>query len=257
MTTALIGHTGFVGSNLARQWSADLTFNSSTIEAFAGGRYELVACAGTYAEKWRINADPGPDWANIERLAAILSTASIERLVLISTVDVFPAPIRVAEDSPINEATAQPYGRHRRWLERTLSALFPTTVVRLPALFGDGLKKNAMFDLLHDHQVDRLNPGSTFQFYDVSRLWSDVGIALAHRLPIVHLVTQPVALGDVAEMAFDRSLDRRSSAPAAHYDCRTRHATLFGGSGDYLSDREAVLVAIREFVERQRQTLRR
>lgn len=257
MTTALIGHTGFVGGNLARQWSPDRTFNSSTIEAFAGGRYELVVCAGTYAEKWRINADPGPDQANIERLAAILSTASIERLVLIGTVDVFPVPQGVDEDSPIDEAAAQPYGRHRRWLERTLSARFQTTLVRLPALFGDGLKKNALFDLLHDHQVDRLNPASTFQFYDVGRLWSDAEIAIRHRLPVAHLVTRPVALGEVAEVAFGRHLDPNSTMPAAQYDCRTRHAPLFGGAGDYLSDRNDVLLAIRQFVERQRQTLRR
>jgi nucleoside-diphosphate-sugar epimerase len=252
VTTALIGHSGFVGGNLARQWTPDRTFNSSTIEAFAGGRYELVVCAGTYAEKWRINAEPGPDLANIERLSAILATASIDRLVLISTVDVFPVPDGVDEDSPIDETVAQPYGRHRRWLERSLASRFPTTVVRLAGLFGDGLKKNALFDLLHDHQVDRLNPEGTFQFYDIGRLWADLETAIEHRLPVIHLVTQPVALGDVARVVFGRALARSTTVPAAHYDCRTRHAPLFGGSGHYLSDQGEVLVAIRDFVERER-----
>ena len=35
-TRALIGHTGFVGSNLARQGAFDALYNSSNIESIAG-----------------------------------------------------------------------------------------------------------------------------------------------------------------------------------------------------------------------------
>ena len=61
MRAALIGHSGFVGSNLARQTRFDSTYNSSNIESIAGQEFDLLVCAGVRAEKWIANANPDAD----------------------------------------------------------------------------------------------------------------------------------------------------------------------------------------------------
>ena len=132
--TALIGHTGFVGSNLLRQRSFDATFNSANIDEIAGRSFDLVVCAGAPAEKWKANADPERDLDNIERLIRALEQVNTQKLVLISTVDVFATPVEVDEDTPAPMAGLPPYGHHRRRLEQMVAGRFDATIVRLAGL---------------------------------------------------------------------------------------------------------------------------
>jgi hypothetical protein len=55
MTSALIGHTGFVGGHLSRQVAFDDLYNSKNIEHIAGKSYRLVVCCGASAVKWVAN----------------------------------------------------------------------------------------------------------------------------------------------------------------------------------------------------------
>lgn len=250
MTTALIGGTGLVGGTLLRSRRFDAVYRSTDIDGIAGRRFDHVICAGAPAEKWRANQDPAADRRNLERLAEHLLAARVEKLVLISTVDVYGTPHGVTErDAPCG-ATA--YGHHRLELERTLSARFPTLVVRLPALFGHGLKKNVVYDLLHGNQVERIDERGSFQFYDLSRLSGDLETAEAAGLSLVHFATEPVTVRRVASEAFGIDFANRLEAPPASYDVRTIHAPAFGGCGDYLADAAEVLAGLRSFVATER-----
>lgn len=153
--TALIGHTGFVGGTLARASGWDATFNSSNIADIAGQSFDLLVCAGVSAVKWVANKEPEADEADSARLTNALAQASVRELILISTIDVYPDP-----------AANHPYDRHRLDLERWAAARFPLLrVIRLPALFGAGLRKNAIFDLLHGKMLASINPAGRFQWY--------------------------------------------------------------------------------------------
>src|SRR3954452_9897381 len=110
MRSALIGHTGFVGSNLARQHRFDATYNSSNIDSISGEEFDLLVCAGVRAEKWIANANPDADRAGIERLLKAVGTVKAHRAVLISSVDVFIAPAEVDETTPVVTAGLHPYG---------------------------------------------------------------------------------------------------------------------------------------------------
>ncbi len=250
--SALIGHTGFVGSNLLRQHPFTSCYNSSNIESIAGRAFDLVVCAGVRAEKWIANANPERDREAIDRLLAAVTAAKAPRVVLISTVDVFAVPTDVDEDTPIELTGVQPYGLNRRYLETELAAHFDTTIVRLPGLYGHGLKKNVIYDFLHDNETHKIDSRGVFQFYGVDRLWDDIGIALAERLPLVHLVTEPVSVHDVAEEAFHLPFTNHVTQTPARYDLHTRHAALFGGSGSYIETRRQVNDGIRQFVMRER-----
>lgn len=214
---ALIGHTGFVGSTLARLHPFDACFNSSNIEAL-DDRYELVVCAGAPGTKWIANREPAADRAAVDRLQRALDKVGHARVVLISTVDVFGEPYDVDEHAL--PAPNQPYGQHRLALEHFVQDRFAdVTIVRLPALVGPGLRKNALYDLCHDHEVDRLDARAVFQVYPVERLWADLRCAP----PLVHLVAEPLALGEIARVAFGRTLQYGVGTPV-RYDVRSAHA---------------------------------
>ena len=108
--TALIGYTGFVGSNLLRQMSFKDLYHSKNIEELGGKSYDLLVCAGAPAEKWKANQDPGKDLENIRRLMDCLGRAKARKIILISTVDVYPVPCGVDEDSRIDPVLANAYG---------------------------------------------------------------------------------------------------------------------------------------------------
>ncbi len=249
MTTALIGCSGFVGSTLLRQAPFDALFHSKNIDEIRGREFDFVACAGAPAEKWKANLAPDADLANLERLLAAVETARIERILLISTVDVYPSPVGVDEATVVGDAEGHSYGRHRLALERRLAARFPTTVLRLPGLFGTGLRKNVVYDFLHRNQLERISPDGVYQFYPLSRLWSDATTSLAHDLPLVNLVTEPVSVREVAHVAFGFEFENPAVSAATRYDVWSRHAALFGGSDRYLLDRSEVLAQLRVFAE--------
>src|SRR2546423_4608485 len=99
MRCCLIGHTGFVGSNLARQHRFEVTYNSANIEAIAGEEFDLVVCAGARAEKWIANKNPDADRQGIDRLINAIASVKTRRAVLISSVDVFINPVDVDEQT--------------------------------------------------------------------------------------------------------------------------------------------------------------
>lgn len=134
-----------------------------------------------------------------------------------------------------------------------MQARFPRClVVRLPGLFGEGLKKNAIYDLLHGNETHKIHHRSAFQFYDLEHLWRDIGVALHHGLSLVNFATEPVTIADVAQAAFGMEFKNDPGTPPAGYDMRSRYAECYGGRDGYLYDRNAVLSDLREFVTRER-----
>jgi nucleoside-diphosphate-sugar epimerase len=254
MPDALIGHSGFVGGNLLRQRPFDALFRSTDIDQIAGWSFDTIVCAGAPAEKWRANQDPDADRASLARLKESLAQARAGRFILISTVDVFSRPIEVDEDSPVSTEGLHAYGRHRYELEQFVRERFPwALVVRLPGLFGRGLKKNFIYDFFYDNNVQKIHSGGVFQFYGLDRLWPDIEVAQRAGLKLVHLTTEPVSVAEVAEHAFGRRFDNApEGVTPVRYDLRTRHAALYGATGPYLMDKAATLAAIRTFVESER-----
>jgi nucleoside-diphosphate-sugar epimerase len=253
MTTALIGHTGFVGGNLARQISFDACFHSKNIGEIRGQTFDTVVCAGVPAVKWLANREPDHDLKGILPLLIALEGVKAARFILISTIDVYRDPVGVDEATPISTDGLHPYGTHRRLVETFVQERFATHhVVRLPGLFGDGLKKNVIYDFLHRNQMENIHADAVFQFYPLDRLASDLRIVVDSGLPVVNFATEPVAVREVADHAFGTTFSNRPSNPPPRYDMRTRHADIFGGAGPYLASRGEVLEQIGAFVRRQR-----
>jgi len=253
MTTALIGHTGFVGSNLLRHYPFDDLYNSKNSESMAGHSYDLVVCAGVPAEKWKANQDPKADQVVIDRLKKALATMQTRRLILISTVDVYPIPVNVNEDSAPDWQAASAYGRHRHQLEEFVAAHFNALICRLPGLFGKGLKKNMIYDFLHGHQLDKIHADAQFQFYGLDHLWTDLQVAERAQLSVINMATEPVSVGEVAQSVFNLEFKNHpTGVTPARYAMTSKHAALFGGSAGYLQTKARVLSEMKKFVNAER-----
>ena len=254
MSDALIGHSGFVGGAIQRARSFDARYRSTDIDTIRGCHFDTIVCCGAPAEKWRANRDPEEDHVRIATLTDALSEVEVERFVLISTIDVYPHPAAVDEETPIDATAGQPYGRHRLELEEFCRARFDTTVVRLPGLYGRGLKKNAIFDLLHDRPVDQVPGNARFQFYDVERVWPDVKRILAADIRTVNITAEPVEMTEVAARVFDRELPTPKADGAPSYDVQSIHAARMGGRNGYWYDAESVFDGLLNFVASERES---
>lgn len=150
MKTALVGYTGFVGSNLAASHHFDNLYNSKNIEEAFGTKPNLLVYAGVRAEKFLANSHPEEDLRMIQEAEENIRRIRPVKVILISTIDVYQTPIRVDEQSEITVSGLQPYGANRCSLERRVRDIYhDALIVRLPALFGNNLKKNFIYDMLH------------------------------------------------------------------------------------------------------------
>ena len=138
-----------MGGNLRAQRPFARHYSSTTIPEIAGEHFTTLICAGAPATMWAANADPEGDRSNLRRLADRIATARFDRLVLISTIAVLDDVGAGYTESSARYESDKAYGRNRRELEVTLVERHGAIVLRLPALFGDGLRKNFLFDLLN------------------------------------------------------------------------------------------------------------
>ena len=223
---ALVGYTGFVGSNL--RGVGRFTDLANRTRPLDPGHYDLIVCAAPSGAKWKANRFPEIDRAEIAGLRNMLSACTADEFILISTVDTL-----------LPESGA--YGDHRREFESWCALTYADLkIIRVPALFGPGLKKNALHDLLADPVGEHaINPESTYQWYPVSRLWKDVEAARTRGDRDVNLVTPPI------KMSWFRQLFPRASfsagAPRVSYHVES--------SIGFVASEEEIKTELKAFVE--------
>lgn len=146
--TVLVGSTGFVGGNLLAAHPFDAAYHSTDVQNGFGRDNGLVVYAGVPAAMYLANADPAADLAVMAAARENLRRLAPKKVVLISSICVFADSRGKTEaDEPTPEGLA-PYGANRLQLERWVREDWPDAlIVRLPALYGKGLKKNFLYDL--------------------------------------------------------------------------------------------------------------
>jgi hypothetical protein len=221
---ALVGYTGFVGSHLIRE-NMDY-FHRANIHLLCEKEYNTVYCSAVPAEKWKANKNPNEDKANIDHLIQQLDRVRCKRFVLISTVDVYDNRVPQCEDPDVypNAYTKEPYGAHRRYLEEWVMNRFPDGYIfRLPALYGHGLKKNALFDMMHLNQVDKLRSHWVFQWYNVQWLQADMEHHISKEHHVVNLVTPPFLLQLIQTLFFPRITLSTETTPVVQYSVSSKY----------------------------------
>lgn len=249
-SSAIVGYSGFVGRNIANQYHFDLQFNSSNITELKGLSLDLLVIAAPSAVKWRANQEPEADLKMITALMKILETVSAKQVIHISTVDVYNNPRNIDESTIVDASGSQPYGKHRFLFEEFTRKHFPDhLIVRLPGLFGKGLKKNFIYDMLHDNCLDLIHKDSIFQFYSLDNIWSDIQVALDNGISLINLATEPASVSEIAEICFHKRFTNITENPPIIYDMKSIHAPLYDGKDGYLYSKQAVLAQISDFIK--------
>jgi hypothetical protein len=301
---------------LLRQHGFAGQFNSRNIADSKGVTFDTLVCAAAPGSMFEANTLPDRDLRQINALCNTLAGIRARHFVLISSIAVF-ADFAGGDDESSNAFQSElAYGRHRRLLETFCAQHFAETlIVRLPALFGVGLKKNFLFDLLNpvpsmlnsakmkqalsvvsaqdaetlqkayslndqngmfvlnrsdlrasgaqsriettfgQHaltSVQFTNPDSTYQYYGVDRLWSDIEAASAQGIGVLHLATEPVAARQIHRAVTGHDMPQ-TGARLHHEDMHTRHADLWGRSGPYMESAQQVEERITAFCNNQRE----
>jgi len=252
MTQALIGYTGFVGGNLLEQQTFDDCYNSSNIEQIKDKNYKRIICAGVPAQKWIANREPIQDRNNIQSLVQHLKSVKTEKFVLISTVDVYPSPIDVDEMSEIQLENCHPYGKHRLELEQFVSDNFDATIIRLPALFGMGLKKNIIYDFINNNNIEQINPKGIFQFYCLDHLSRDIETAIKNELKLINISSEPTSVKEIAQLCLGYEFNNDMDAAGIKYDYKSCYADLFGGNNGYLYNKEQILSDLKSYLKKEK-----
>lgn len=147
---SLVGFTGFVGSNIASKTKFDGLYNSKNILDAYGTRPDILVYCGVRAEKFLANKEPEKDYATIQDAIKNIQMINPKTLILISTIDVYKNPCDVDEDSKIDISNLHAYGYNRylleKWVEENIN---DHLIIRLPGLFGKGIKKNFIYDMIN------------------------------------------------------------------------------------------------------------
>ena len=147
---ALVGYTGFVGSNLLESHKFDKLYNSKNIREAYGLNPDLLVYAGIRAEMFLANQDPEADLRIINDAFDNIKIINPKKIVLISTVAVYGDDATGDEDKVIDKNKLKPYGINRLKLEEMVEKEYTDyLIVRLPAIYGKNLKKNFIYDMIN------------------------------------------------------------------------------------------------------------
>ena len=242
---AILGYTGLVGSYIRESLDPQNTeyYNTKNFETVRGKKFNTVFCACVPAVKWKANQNPVWDRNIIRNIFDIVKTIQCQQMILISTIDVHDHRHPFQDESVIRPSL-EAYGFNRYELENQLRSAFEErlVIVRLPALFGVGLKKNIIFDLINNNNIDRINLNSAYQWYPLSWLYQDIQTALSEKINVINLYPDAIETYDIICEIFPSEKENVVHKNRVHYRQKSRHEHL------YMYSTNAILKFMKEYV---------
>ena len=206
---ALIGYSGFIGSNLKKQFQTKSNYNSKNISKIIGEDFDILICAGTSSKRWQANKFPKADLKSIIKLINYLKKVKSTKFILISTIEVYGNNSNKSESSKINKKNNTDYGLNRLYLEEFIKKSFDSLIIRLPIVYGKNLKKNFIFDLINKKNLDQLNHNDIVQIYNVDNLIKDINYCLRKKIKEFNVWSEPIKLGDIAKKNFNVKISNK------------------------------------------------
>lgn len=249
----IIGGNGFVGSAITRACQRmgikHTVLTRDNIDQFTGKSCDILINANGNSKKYL--ADREPMWefdASVRSVRASLANIRSGRYIYLSSCDVYSdcsSPDCTHEDQCLEVSTQSTYGFHKFLAEQCVIHCAPEWLIfRMGGFVGPGLKKNAIFDILHGGPL-WLDPNSKLQFINVD-VAAEIILKLArsvYKNEIFNLCgTGVVAISEVLEATGSNILINPNS-PTVHYEVDTNKIrSIF----EIPSTREAVLSYVKE-----------
>lgn len=250
---ALFGYTGFVGSYLCRHIPFDYLYNSKNIKEAINMDFDTIYISCIPAVKWIANKNPENDILIINKIKEILETIKANKVILISTIDIYDnINNKSNENTKIDYLNNHTYGKNRYFFELFIKNKFKNHhIIRLPALFGVGLKKNIIYDLLNNNNVDKIYINSSFQWYNLEWLSNDIDIIIKNNLKTCNLFTEPLETKEIIKLfpLYDYSNNPES---LFRYDVGTINNKYFLETINYIRSKNIVLNNIKEFIDKNK-----
>lgn len=253
MTRILVGYSGFVGSNLLQFYNFDKLYNSKNFCEASNTCVDEVFFCGIPSVKWYANKNPAEDAEMLKNVISILKTIQTNKIIVISTIDVYEnVSLELNEEYECNYEANHTYGYNRYKFELFIKEQFKNyNIVRLPALFGKGLKKNLIYDLINNNELKNIPINSEFQWYDLNWLKNDIDIVLKNDIKICNLFTEPLQTTEITKLFYNYSENMfHNNEKHIMYNTKTKYSHLFNSRVDgYIKDKEYVLKNIIEFID--------
>lgn len=246
----LVGNTGLIGQTISQYEEFNYTFNSKNINQFIDtvpdGCELFLTCLP--ATKWMVNKDLKQDINNINNIINIVSKKSYSKVIVISTIDVYnDSPMKSNEDYSPNISKLS-YGNNRYLFELLIREFVKTDdlkIFRLPALFNNKIKKNVLYDLINNNNVNQINSNSSFQWYNLNNLSTDIKkySEKFKNETLFNIFTEPLDTKDIISLFPRHENNVTFLENRVVYD----YTTKFNGTG-YISSKTMVLLEIKNLI---------
>lgn len=251
---ALFGYTGFVGGYLLKNIKFNNLYNSKNINEAIDKEFDTIYISCIPAKKWLANKNPIEDEEIINNLKNIFKTVKANKIILISTIDIYDnINNKSNENTHVNYMINNTYGRNRYLFEKFIKETFDNYyIIRLPALYGNGLKKNIIYDLLNNNNVNNIFINSSFQWYNLEWLYEDINICMRNNLRECNLFTEPLESEQIIKLFPEYNFSDNPNKKF-DYDVQTVYYKYFPfGNNGYIRSKDIVNNDIIEYIKEKK-----
>ncbi|KAL9650897.1 hypothetical protein ABK040_016834 [Willaertia magna] len=173
------------------------------------------------------------------------------------------------EDYDCGQKDNHAYGKNRLYLEKFIAETFANHFLSFDFLhyFGPRLAKNYIYDLMHNNNLNQINPNTSFQWYNVERMWSDIQTVLKYNeehkgseVRLLNLFPEPLHTSAFVKALFADKADQLKNPIDENkidfsYDLYTKYGkTLFNNENPhYIDTAQNVLQQIISYVKKEQQ----
>jgi hypothetical protein len=241
----LIGNTGLVGQTLKEKINFDYEYNSKNIDSYnpIDGCDLYLSCLP--ATKWMVNQNLQKDLDNIINILKIIQKKEYNNIYLISTIDVYNDSPLMVDESFEPTFKSFNYGSNRFLFEKLVKQFVKYNklkIYRLPALFNNKIKKNILFDLINNNNIEKINSNSFYQWYNLDNLYNFIEESKNNDKELYNLFTEPINTKDILEL-FPENKDKVIQSDYVIYNWKTNQIHT-----GYIQSKDKVLEEIKIFI---------